>query len=102
MQRFGSIPTNVHGSFEVGSLSSVLSGRKVGISVHGGRAFTNNEALVAVLAAADHADIDWLIEVMPDRYKGGPTFDKVRGQLEQLQSARGIDLHLIGVTIIGF
>lgn len=89
-------------SFSRRSLSWVAPQHRTAISVHGGRAFTNNEVLLAALGAAAHPEVDWLIAVLPDRYKEGPTFRNVEDQLEQLAQADGIDLGLIGVTLVAF
>lgn len=63
---------------------------------------TNNGALLAVLAAASSSDIDWLILLVPDRYKGSATYDSVLSQLRDLEVASGIRLDLQGVLAVGY
>ena len=72
------------------------------VSIQAGRAMTNNGALLAVLAAASSSDIDWLILLVPDRYKGSATYDSVLSQLRDLEVASGIRLDLQGVLAVGY
>lgn len=99
--KYGFTP-DMDSQFAVKSLSWVARTSRIAVSVHGGRAHTNNEVLLALLAASAQRGVDWLIAVLPERYKNGPTFDNVQGQVEELSDAPGIDLDLIGVTLVAF
>ncbi|MFC8734338.1 hypothetical protein ACFT5B_17940 [Luteimicrobium sp. NPDC057192] len=89
-------------TFAPSALRVVATERRVALAVHGGRAHTNNAALESVLAAAAHRDVDWLVIVLPERYKSNATFTKVSAQLNALRTASGIRLDLVGVTLVGF
>lgn len=91
-----------HATFSAKELLWEHAGLRVAISVQAGRAETNNGALMAVLAAAAQPSVDWLVVVLPDRYKGGSTFGKVRDRVRALKDATGVRLDLAGVTLIGF
>ncbi|GAA4847134.1 hypothetical protein GCM10023221_27310 [Luteimicrobium xylanilyticum] len=94
--------TSTQSTFTPSALRGLAPERHVALSVHGGRAHTNNEVLLSVLAAAAHPGVDWLVSVVPERYKNGPTLTRVHDQLRELRDASGIDLDLVGVTLVGF
>lgn len=76
--------------------------RWTAISIQAGRAMTNNGALLAVLAAASARDIDWLVLLVPDRYKGGATYAPVVRQMLELETSPGIRMELEGVVVIPY
>jgi hypothetical protein len=94
--------TGAPSTFVPAAIHAVSLDRRVALGVHGGRALTNNGAFVSVLAAAAHPDVDWLVIVLPQRYKGSATLTGVLTQLGELRQASGIRLDLVGVTLIGF
>lgn len=81
-------------------LWSAASG--IAVSVQTGRAYTNNGALLAVLAAASHRPVDWLVIAVPDAYKGGAQAEPVVIQVRHLLRTRGITLDLDGVAIVPY
>ena len=91
-----------HDMFAAKVLSWENRDRRIAVSVHAGRAESNNEVLLAVLGAAAHFDVDWLVAVLPSRYKQGHTFEKVVAQLGALSRAGGVRMDLVGVTLVGF
>lgn len=72
------------------------------VSIQAGRAMTNNGALLAVLAAASCPDVDWLILLVPERYKNSATYDAVLRQMKDLEVAAGIRLDLQGVLLVEY
>lgn len=89
-------------TFAVNELAWESRDRALAVAVQAGRAATNNGGLVSLLAAAARPQVDWLILVLPERYKGATTYGVVLRQLRALSRADGIDLDLVGVTLIGF
>jgi hypothetical protein len=89
-------------TFAAGELAWENRELALAVAIQAGRAATNNGGLVSVLAAAARPDVDWLILVLPERYKRGPTYGDVLKQVSALSGADGIDLDLVGVTLIGF
>jgi hypothetical protein len=81
-------------------LWSAASG--LAISLQTGRAHTNNGALVAVLAAAAHRSVDWLVLGVPEAYKGGAQAAPVSLQIGELLRTRGIALDLDGVALVAY
>lgn len=72
------------------------------VSIQAGRAMTNNGALLAVLAAASSPDTDWLVLLVPERYKSSATHDSVLNQLKELEVAPGIRLDLQGAVLVAY
>lgn len=72
------------------------------VSIQAGRAMTNNGALLAVLAGASCPDVDWLILLVPERYKNSATHDAVLRQMKELEGASGIRLDLQGVLLVEY
>lgn len=89
-------------TFAAGELDYAHAGRRTVISVQGRRAKTNNGALVGVLAAASAPSVDWVILLVPDRYKGTRTFQPIAEQLDALAAADGILLNLRGCVLVGY
>lgn len=83
-------------------LDAVLLSDKVAISVQAGRASNNNQALIAVLAAAADPGSEWLVLVVPERYSSFTPYIKVVEQLDELAASDGIDLDLRAVAVIGY
>ncbi len=83
-------------------LDFVLPGLRSAVGVQAARAWTNNGALLAVLAAASAEGIDWLLLLVPTTYKGGPQHQHVLTQLRELSVARGVHLDLRGVGVLGY
>ena len=76
--------------------------RWTALSIQAGRAATNNGALLAVLAAASTRDVDWLVVLVPARYKGGNTYEQVMDQLRDLEASPGVRLELEGAVVIEY
>lgn len=83
-------------------LDAVSGADRSAVSVQAGRAHTNNEALLGVLAAASHPLVDWLILVVPERYKNSGAYVGVTAQLDALASSPGIGLDLCGIAVVAF
>lgn len=89
-------------SFALPELDLISVDHRVAISAQAGRARTNNGALRAVLAAAAHPGVSWLILLVPDRYKAGPTAMPIREDLRRLADAPGVALDLRAVHLSSF
>ena len=70
------------------------------LSVHAGRAWTNHEATVAVLAMAAATTVRHAVVVVPDRYKGGAAGSNVVDFLRTLSTFRGVHLDLDHVAVV--
>lgn len=90
------------GSFANEHLDLVTNAGRVGVSVHAGRAWMNNEALLSVLAAAGDPHVDWLILVVPLTYKHSAQHAHVVQQATALASAGGICLELAGLALVPY
>ncbi|RYV50994.1 hypothetical protein [Pengzhenrongella frigida] len=90
------------GSFAEWEIDYVSLDRALAVSIQTGRAAANNSALLALLAASALPEVEWVLVVLPHRYKGANTFDAVANQFQSLTAAHGIDLSLQGAFIVGF
>lgn len=90
------------GEFGSAELDAVHPTDKIAVSVQAGRASNNNQALIAVLAAAADPGTEWLVLVVPDRYGSFTPYLKVVTQLDALASADGIDLDLRAIAVLGY
>lgn len=72
------------------------------LSVQAGRAYPNNGALLAVLAAAALRDVDWLVLTVPALYKNAKQFEPVAAQLQALSREPGVRLSLKGVVLLPY
>jgi hypothetical protein len=90
------------GEFGSAELDAVHPTDKIAVSVQAGRASNNNQALIAVLAAAADPGTEWLVLVVPDRYGSFTPYIKVVAQLNTLASADGIDLDLRAIAVLGY
>lgn len=94
-----------HGSksrFASEELDFLLADQRLAISVQAGRAWTNNGALLALLAAAADPEVDWLAVMVPFSYKTGTQYSRVARQMTDLVAAHGVDLDLAGVALIAY
>lgn len=89
-------------SFGAADLQLVSESLRAAITLHGGRARTNNGVLRATLAAAAASDIDWLIAVAPERYKSGIQAEWIHGDLTDMAHSEGIRLDLAGVLVLSY
>jgi hypothetical protein len=89
-------------AFTAGQIDLLARHSRTGIAVQAGRAWMNNEALLAVLAAATDPHVDWLVLVVPDQYMGSVQASNITTQLEALGRAEGVDLELQGVAVVAF
>jgi hypothetical protein len=90
------------GIFTPAELDLVLPELRVGLAVQAGRAWTNNGALLSVLAAASEPAVDWLVALVPFAYKSGSAFPNVSVQLSALAIGGGVDLDLHGIGIVAY
>lgn len=97
--RAGSSPG---GAFADQELDAVVPQLATAVSVQAGRGWTNNGALLAVLAAAANSDVNWLVLAVPEFYKNGVQRVRVQQQLEALSASSGIALDLGGVWVSGY
>ena len=95
----GVTPGEEFGSAE---LDAVRPTDKIAVSVQAGRASNNNQALIAVLAAAADPGTEWLVLAVPDRYRSFTPYIKVVAQLDSLASSEGIDLDLRAIAVLGY
>jgi hypothetical protein len=91
--------TDGPGSVEVDAVHSQLG---LALTVLGGRAHNNNEALTTALifAAADNVEAGVL--VVPHQYKGSNCAPNVRRRLAELASWQGVSLDLLAVHVTSF
>jgi hypothetical protein len=89
-------------TFASDQIDLMLNEAPVGISIHAGRAWMNNEALLAVLGAACAPDLDWLILVVPQSYMRSVQHPHIVQQIASLAAASGVDLDLQGVATVPF
>ena len=89
-------------TFASDQIDFVLADAPVGVSVHAGRAWMNNEALLALLGASCTPDLEWLILVVPQTYMGSAQHPHIVQQITALAAAGGVDLDLRGVAIAAF
>lgn len=88
--------------FGASQLDYKISGVPVAVTVQTGRAWTNNEALLGVLAAACAPQIEWLVLLAPMKYKKSSQYPHILQQLKALTAAQGVDLDLKGVVLLAF
>jgi hypothetical protein len=89
-------------TFASDQIDFMLNEAPVGITIHAGRAWMNNEALLAVLGAACAPAVEWLILVVPQSYMGSAQHPHIVQQITALAAAGGVDLDLQGVSIVSF
>ena len=90
------------GGFFPHELDFVLPTQNAAVSVQAGRAWMNNGALLAVLAAAAQPNIEWLLCLVPFTYMNAAQFDPVVAQIEALAVSDGVDLDLRGIIVIAY
>ena len=98
---FGMTP-GVQAGFAVKEIHFTGTDLRTGVSLQAGRAFANNGALVSVLASASSPDIEWMIVVVPEVYKGSKVYPRVLAQFHELQKAHGIHLDLQGAILLSY
>lgn len=89
-------------TFAGSEIDLLSTSARAAVSVQAGRAKTNNGGLLAVLAAAAMPTVDWLILIVPERYKGSTTAPPVRHDVHALARSGGIELDLSGVVILSY
>lgn len=89
-------------TFASDQIDLMLNEAPVGITIHAGRAWMNNEALLAVLGAACAPALEWLILVVPQSYMSSAQHSHIVQQIISLAAASGVDLDLPGVSIVPF
>lgn len=88
------------GDHAFASVLDLVSPSGMAISVQTGRAKTNNEAILAVLAGASHPGVRWVALILPDRYKGSSTAPPVERDVRALIASRGVTLDLAGILVL--
>lgn len=89
-------------TFASDQIDLMLNEAPVAITIHAGRAWMNNEALLAVLGAACAPAVEWLILVVPQSYMRSAQHPHIVQQIASLAAASGVDLDLQGVSIVPF
>lgn len=89
-------------TFMPDELDFILPALRVGVSVQAGRAWTNNGAMVGLLASASCPDVDWHIAVVPEQYKGTKHLGSIVVQMSSIRDARGIYLDLLGCIVLPY
>jgi hypothetical protein len=95
-------PAPLSGGLAHGQLDFYVPDGCIAVAVQAGRAWTNNEALLAVLAAASQPAIEWLVLLVPMIYKRSAQYPPIVQQLQALAAADGVDLDLKGVVLLGY
>lgn len=78
--------TSKHGAF--------TDSTGVALTVHGGRAFTNNEVVWRLLQLAGAPAVRAVVAVVPHTYKGSACASKVEAQLEDLAKNPGVAIDI--------
>jgi hypothetical protein len=76
------------------------TGSAIALTVHGGRAWNNNEATVAVLKMAAARRVRTGVIVLPEFYKGTASAAKAIDFLQRLAAWDGVRLDLDGVAAL--
>lgn len=76
------------------TLSSFTDPRGVALTVHGGRAFTNNDVVWRLLQLAGAPGIRAVVAVVPHTYKGSACASKIQAQLEELATNPGVAIDI--------
>ncbi|EAP98558.1 hypothetical protein JNB_00280 [Janibacter sp. HTCC2649] len=87
------------GSVSIDALHSISG---LGVSVHAGRAWNNNEALVGVLKMAAASSVRTAAVVVPAHYKGSAAAPKISEFLENLSQWSGVHLELDGIAVFAY
>lgn len=80
----------------------LVSPSGVAISIQTGRAKTNNDGVLAVIAGASQPGVSWVLLVLPEKYKGSTTASPVVRDVQSLADSAGVHLALEGVVILTF
>lgn len=88
------------GTFAPDQLAFTAENGRVSFSAHGGRAHTNNEVVIAVLAAAASPSVRTHVALVPARYKNTHTAIRARDQLASLLDQPGVSLELDHVVLM--
>lgn len=81
--------------FAYTSTSSSFTGpRGVALTIHGGRAFTNNDVVWRLLQLAGSPGVRAVVAVVPRTYKGSTCASKVEAQLEELAKNPGVAIDI--------
>lgn len=94
LERRGFLFSDSHGAF--------VNTDGVALTIHGGRAFTNNEAVWRLLQLAGRPRTRAVVAVVPQTYKGGACASKVEQQLEELARNRGVAIDLAWAAHIAY
>ncbi|NUU18454.1 hypothetical protein HP550_14450 [Cellulomonas humilata] len=93
-------PLTPPGDHPFANVLDLVSPSGMAISVQTGRAKSNNEAILAVLAGASHPHVRWVALVLPDRYKGSSTAPSVERDVRSLVTSVGVTLDLTGILVL--
>lgn len=64
------------------------------VTVHGGRAYTNNEAVWRIIQLAGDSNVHAVVTAVPLVYKRGSCAPKVAEQIQELAANKGVELDL--------
>lgn len=93
-------PMSAPGNHAFAGVLDLVSPSGMAISVQTGRAKTNNEAILAVLAGASHPGVRWVALILPERYKGSSTAPAVERDVQALIGSSGVSLDLTGILVL--
>lgn len=91
-----------HDGVESVAIDALHAASGVGVTVHVGRAWTNNEALVGVLRMAAANDVRIAAVIVPDRYKGSSAAPNVHDFLLTMSRWKGVHLDLDLIAVISY
>lgn len=98
----GAVQMPVAGSSESVEVDAYHAGTRTALTIHGGRAWMNHEAIVALLQMAAAQDVRVAMVVAPHRYKGTPAAGPVVSFVERLADWEGVHLDLDAVVVVGY
>lgn len=75
---------------------------RLAVRVEAGRAWTNNDGLLAVLETAMDPDVSTLLLVVPVTYKGSACMSRIVEQVRRVLSGHGVSVDLVGVGVLGY
>lgn len=80
--------------FSTGAAGTLVDEMGTAVTVHGGRAYMNNEAVWRIIQLAGDPSIRAVITVVPRVYKGSACASKVAAQIKALSANEGVMVDL--------
>ena len=94
------MPTD--GSAQTIEVDAYHASTRAALTLHGGRAWTNHEAIMAILRMAAADDVGIALVGAPERYKGTPAAAPIFSFVERLSGWRGVRLDLEAVVVFSY